>query len=334
MARVVRNRERRRKIALTEQIGEPGQQQIITKGNSANTVLVEGQFLNYRYADAIALQGSISTELKESEIVSTAQPCLNLVFLLSGKVKFGFDNREFELCAAEQPKAIVINLAQPTTFRRTLLANNQIKKLNIAIHPDWLKHRLSGDEPIAHFLSHHLACCELPFAESMAKAISAILALPVCGSLQQKLQLECQSHLLIAQCLNLLNEQNFERSSSEPNHDYHQIEQILAYIDANLHQPLDLTHLAKRFSMSVSNLQRHFKQALNLTISGYIRHRRLNIAKIQLERGLISVTEAAYEAGYHHPSNFTNAFKRTFGITPNEIAQKPLLSTIKGNSAA
>lgn len=97
------------------------------QGNSANTVLVEGQFLNYRYADSIALQGSISTELKESEIVSTAQPCLNLVFLISGKVKFGFDNREFELCAAEQPKAMVINLAQPTTFRRTLLANNQIK---------------------------------------------------------------------------------------------------------------------------------------------------------------------------------------------------------------
>nr|WP_158118353.1 hypothetical protein [Vibrio cidicii] len=90
MARVVRNRERRRKIALTEQIGEPGQQQIITKGNSANTVLVEGQFLNYRYADVIALQGSISTETQRerNRLNRAAMPELGVFAQRQSKIWF------------------------------------------------------------------------------------------------------------------------------------------------------------------------------------------------------------------------------------------------------
>lgn len=71
--------------------------------------------------------------------------------------------------------------------------------------------------------------------------------------------------------------------------------------------------------MSVSNLQRRFKQSLDMTVSGYIRHRRLEIARQNLEHGLMSITEAAYEAGYHHPSNFTNAFKKVFGVAPHEV---------------
>lgn len=54
---------------------------------------------------------------------------------------------------------------------------------------------------------------------------------------------------------------------------------------------------------------------------GYIRHRRLNIARQHLERGLVSITEAAYEAGYQHPSNFTNAFKKAFGVPPHALAK-------------
>lgn len=88
------------------------------------------------------------------------------------------------------------------------------------------------------------------------------------------------------------------------------MENIVSYIETHLEQELSLEHIAEVFSMSVSNLQRRFKQSLNMTVNGYIRYRRLEIARVHLERGLVSITEAAYEAGYHHPSNFTNAFKK------------------------
>ena len=97
------------------------------------------------------------------------------------------------------------------------------------------------------------------------------------------------------------------------------IEDIISYIEINLDQPLSLESIASKFSMSISNLQRRFKQSYNLTINGYIRYRRLDIARQHLERGLVSITEAAYEAGYQHPSNFTSAFKKAFGVPPQDI---------------
>ncbi|KQB08598.1 hypothetical protein XV94_13605 [Vibrio metoecus] len=49
---------------------------------------------------------------------------------------------------------------------------------------------------------------------------------------------------------------------------------------------------------------------------------RLQLARQQLERGLVSITEAAYEAGYLHPSNFTAAFKKAFGISPQAFLEQ------------
>jgi AraC-like DNA-binding protein len=100
------------------------------------------------------------------------------------------------------------------------------------------------------------------------------------------------------------------------------IEAVICFIEIHLDQELSLKMLAEHFSMSVSNIQRRFKQSYNMTINGYIRLRRLEIARQHLERGLVSITEAAYEAGYQHPSNFTNAFKKTFGVPPQDIAIK------------
>ena len=114
--------------------------------------------------------------------------------------------------------------------------------------------------------------------------------------------------------------QNDNQVKTEKGFD-NKIEDIISYIEINLDQPLSLESIARRFSMSVSNLQRRFKQSYNLTINGYIRHRRLDIARLHLERGLVSITEAAYEAGYQHPSNFTNAFKKAFGVPPHELAK-------------
>lgn len=42
-------------------------------------------------------------------------------------------------------------------------------------------------------------------------------------------------------------------------------------------------------------------------------------AKEALEQNGISIGEAAYLAGYNHPSNFISAFRKPFGHTPGEL---------------
>lgn len=80
-----------------------------------------------------------------------------------------------------------------------------------------------------------------------------------------------------------------------------------------------LNQVASDMGMSVSNLQRVFRASYGQTIGEYIRQRRLEIARDAIVRERKSIGEAAYLAGYLHTSNFTNAFKRLFGVPPGTL---------------
>ncbi|MED5433037.1 MAG: helix-turn-helix transcriptional regulator, partial [Pseudomonadota bacterium] len=61
------------------------------------------------------------------------------------------------------------------------------------------------------------------------------------------------------------------------------------------------------------------RQHFQMTPAAYIRQRRLERAQDLLRRQQLSIGEAAYLAGYRHPSNFITAYKRAFGTTPGEL---------------
>lgn len=314
-------RKKLQKIALTERVEETEKQFIVTKGQARKTSLAEGHFLSYRYSDAITLHGGKSTELADTNIISTAPNSLIIIILAEGRLKFGFDDMEFDFDASKGPCAVVVNLAKPANFRRTLIENNQVTKLNISIQPNWIKERISEECPISHFIASHKTSHPIKLNQNMLDLTTSLIASHTPQNVNDRLKLECLAHQLIADVFEQLADMPKPEKSPVLAKDYTKIEDIVSYIETHLDQDLNLEQLASTFSMSVSNLQRRFKQALNLTIKGYIRYRRLEIAKQHLERGLIGITEAAYEAGYHHPSNFTNAFKRTFGVPPHAIVK-------------
>jgi AraC-like DNA-binding protein len=47
--------------------------------------------------------------------------------------------------------------------------------------------------------------------------------------------------------------------------------------------------------------------------------RKLECARDALERGTLSIGEAAFLAGYTSAANFTTAFRRAFGILPRSL---------------
>jgi AraC-like DNA-binding protein len=95
--------------------------------------------------------------------------------------------------------------------------------------------------------------------------------------------------------------------------------QVKHYIDANLDQPFDMRALARRFGLSESRLARRFRQAFGLALFAYVAQARLARARSLLEAGRMSITEVALEVGYGHAANFSTAFKRHFGITPQGL---------------
>ncbi len=334
-----------KKVALTKKLEQTEKQIIVTQGQTKQTSLAEGKFLSYQYNDQIFVHGGRCIELVDSNIVSTAHSAILITILLAGKLTFGYDDLEFDLDASNGPQGVVVNLTKPANFRRSLIQNNKMNKINILVKPQWVEPRLSDHCSNKSFLDSHKAFYELELNPDIIQLTNRLTSQATPTNFQDKLVVETLTQQLIAQTLSqmpiqccqectsedinanpngtdqsVVFDQNDNQVSAEKGFDA-KIEDIISYIEINLDKPLSLESIAGRFSMSISNLQRRFKQSYNLTINGYIRHRRLDIARQHLERGLVSITEAAYEAGYQHPSNFTIAFKKAFGVPPHALAK-------------
>lgn len=90
-----------------------------------------------------------------------------------------------------------------------------------------------------------------------------------------------------------------------------------------LEQPMEdyrLEDLARIAAMSPSSLRSKFRQAYGQSVFDCLRERRLTLAREYLAQGL-SVQQTALRCGYRHPSNFTTAFRRHFGVSPRCLAR-------------
>lgn len=104
--------------------------------------------------------------------------------------------------------------------------------------------------------------------------------------------------------------------------DIARVEQAAELLIHDLENAPDLSLLAHSVGLSRSKLHRCFCVVYGMTPFEYLRHYRLQTAKLLLQQGEINVTEAAFSVGYANLSFFAKAFKAMFGVTPSEICQK------------
>ncbi len=81
---------------------------------------------------------------------------------------------------------------------------------------------------------------------------------------------------------------------------------------------VSLAQLAEAHSISVSHLQKLFKQVYGMPIYHYIKEYRLEQAAVELVRSTASITGIAQNAGYDSASKFSEAFKKRYGTTPSQ----------------
>lgn len=97
------------------------------------------------------------------------------------------------------------------------------------------------------------------------------------------------------------------------------MEEMIAFIRANLRQPLSRTVLAAAFSLTPEHVNLLFRRELGVTPSTVInRERVMSAYKLIHEEGH-SVKEAAYAVGYHDPFYFSRVFKQILGIPPSQV---------------
>ena len=92
------------------------------------------------------------------------------------------------------------------------------------------------------------------------------------------------------------------------------VRQRLATVPHGTHS---LEELARLACMSPSGLRHKFRQAFGQSLGSYQRECRMRCAEQALRRG-VSIQQVAHQAGYAHACNFATAYRRHFGVSPQE----------------
>ena len=94
------------------------------------------------------------------------------------------------------------------------------------------------------------------------------------------------------------------------------------YIEAHLALDISYDAAAQIACCSPYHFTRMFSFITGVTLSEYIRRRRLTLAAFELQSGGIRVIDAALKYGYESPEAFTRAFKKQHGIAPASARDK------------
>ncbi|MEH7341049.1 AraC family transcriptional regulator [Priestia megaterium] len=92
----------------------------------------------------------------------------------------------------------------------------------------------------------------------------------------------------------------------------------LHYIEENLTNDIDFIEVARLALCSEYHFKRMFSFLAGITLSEYIRRRRLTLAAFELKDSNIKVIDVAIKYNYSSPDSFTRAFQNLHGITPSE----------------
>ncbi|RPF53943.1 AraC family transcriptional regulator [Aquisalibacillus elongatus] len=96
----------------------------------------------------------------------------------------------------------------------------------------------------------------------------------------------------------------------------------IEYIEEHLNEQLDIDYVAAVAFLSKFHYQRLFHMLTGITVSEYIRKRRLTRAAQELVAGEGKIIDLAIKYGYDTPESFSRAFRNIHGISPSQARKE------------
>jgi AraC family transcriptional regulator len=99
------------------------------------------------------------------------------------------------------------------------------------------------------------------------------------------------------------------------------VEKAIWYIESHFAHDITLDELASACELSRFQMSRLFSEAIGMTVTAYVRGRRLTEAARALASGAPDILRVALQAGYGSHAAFSRAFRDQFGLTPGDVRE-------------
>jgi len=99
----------------------------------------------------------------------------------------------------------------------------------------------------------------------------------------------------------------------------------LDYIENNLCGEIDYSVLEKVACCSAHTFFKMFSYVADISLSEYVRKRRLTMAALELQSSDVKVIDVAMKYGYESPISFARAFQVLHGVTPTQAKKSGIL---------
>lgn len=100
-----------------------------------------------------------------------------------------------------------------------------------------------------------------------------------------------------------------------------QLNNAIAYIENNLCGEIDTNKIAEIALCPYDKFKRFFSYMTKMSVSEYIRKRRLTLAAYELLKGQEKIIDLAVKYGYSSADSFTRAFVKQHGVLPTEVRE-------------
>ncbi len=104
---------------------------------------------------------------------------------------------------------------------------------------------------------------------------------------------------------------------------YISLNKVITYIEENLEESIDYNKLAQLMVTNEYTMKKVFQLITNISVSEYIRNRRLSNAGFDLCQSNEKIIDIATKYQYDNPTSFSRAFEKFHGIKPSTVKSNP-----------
>ncbi len=280
--------------------------------------VMAGEFHFQTFHDGLTTHATDAIEKQETNFSTELPPGISFNFLFAGMIDYSFGQQKYCIQnKSDQPlQGSIIISNNDEILTRYFTPEMHIKKLNIFVEKKWLTSRCQTqiDHDVINQIFTNASVFQWQPNQSTTEKADALIKIKSNASFSEKLTSEHLTMELLALCLDEVYWQVKHNSSTR--------HKTITHANTSLKHKIDridaqsLREIAEALNISISTLQRQFKKSYGITISHYLTQRRLDEAKKSLLLDNLTIGEVAYAAGYNHSSNFINAFKKQFEMTP------------------